>query len=111
MATQRDIENTAPHAPRSSEIPTVAIVSPEYFRKHGVPEHPSDLDDHACLTLRFQSHAPAYDWEFEKDDEAIVKKVHGPLIFSESDLCIEAAKEGHGIAFVTETVEPPHHNQ
>ncbi len=83
-------------------IRMVAIASPEYFRKHGVPEHPSDLDDHACLALRFSSHAPAYDWEFEKDDEAIVKKVHGPLIFSESDLCIEAAKEGHGIAFVTE---------
>ncbi len=74
----------------------------EYFRKHGVPEHPSDLDDHACLALRFNSHAPAYDWEFKKDGEVIVKKVHGPLIFSESDLCIEAAKEGHGIAFVTE---------
>ncbi|EPC00791.1 LysR family transcriptional regulator [Litchfieldella anticariensis FP35 = DSM 16096] len=83
-------------------IRMVAVAAPEYFRKHGVPKHPSDLDDHACLSLRFSSHAPAYDWEFEKEGEAIVKKVSGPLIFSESDLCIDAAKEGHGIAFVTE---------
>ena len=26
----------------------------------------------------------------------------GPFIFNESDICIEAAREGHGIAFVVE---------
>lgn len=83
-------------------IRMVAVASPDYFRKHGVPEHPTELDDHDCLSLRFSSHAPAYDWEFEKDGEEIVKKVSGPLIFSESDLCVQAAKEGFGIAFVTE---------
>lgn len=83
-------------------IRMVAVASPDYFRKHGVPEHPTELDDHDCLSLRFSSHAPAYDWEFEKHGEEIVKKVSGPLIFSESDLCVQAAKEGFGIAFVTE---------
>ncbi len=83
-------------------IRMAAVASPEYFCKHGVPTHPSELDDHACLTLRFHSHAPAYDWEFEKDGEEIIKKVTGPFIFSESDFSIEAAREGHGIAFVTE---------
>ncbi len=83
-------------------IRMVAVASPEYFRERGVPEHPTDLDDHACLQLRFHSHASPYDWEFEKDGEEIVKKVSGPFVFSESDICIDAAKEGHGIAFVTE---------
>jgi len=83
-------------------IRMAAVAAPHYFRTHGVPEHPSDLDSHACLALRFHSHAPAYDWEFEKGSEEIVKKVSGPFIFSDSDICIEAAKEGHGIAFVTE---------
>jgi len=52
--------------------------------------------------LRFHAHGAIYDWEFEKDGEALVKKVPNQFIFSESDICIEAAKAGHGIAFVTE---------
>lgn len=79
-----------------------AVATPEYFKRHGVPKHPHDLDEHACLVLRFHAHAPVYDWEFEKEGEEIVKHVSGPFIFSESDVCIEAAKAGHGIAFVTE---------
>ncbi|MBB5320512.1 LysR family transcriptional regulator [Marinobacter oulmenensis] len=79
-----------------------AVASPEYCRKHGVPEHPTDLDNHDCLTLRFSPHSSAYDWEFEQNGETIVKKVSGPLIFSESDLCVQAAKEGLGISFVME---------
>lgn len=83
-------------------IRLAAVATPGYLQEHGVPEHPDDLDRHACLLLRFQAHAPVYDWEFEKDGKEIVKKVSGPFIFSDSDICIEAAKAGHGIAFVTE---------
>ena len=83
-------------------VSLAAVATPDYFRKHGVPEHPDELDHHACLSLRFNALAPAYDWEFEKDGIEIVKKVSGPFIFSESDMCIDAAREGHGIAFVTE---------
>lgn len=79
-----------------------AVASPDYFKARGVPQHPSELDDHACLALRFHTHDSAYDWEFEKDGKEIIKKVSGPFIFSESDICIDAAKDGHGIAFVTE---------
>eukprot|EP00003_Mantamonas_plastica_P029651 TRINITY_DN705_c0_g1_i1.p1 TRINITY_DN705_c0_g1~~TRINITY_DN705_c0_g1_i1.p1 ORF type:complete len:297 (+),score=6.16 TRINITY_DN705_c0_g1_i1:94-984(+) len=84
------------------QITMAAVASPQYFRAHGVPEHPSEFDNHACLAMRFSPTASPYDWEFEKGGEVIVKKVHGPLICSDSDMCIEAAREGHGIAFVTE---------
>ncbi|MGA0565119.1 LysR family transcriptional regulator [Ancylobacter sp. VNQ12] len=83
-------------------IRMAAVASPNYFRSHGVPEHPTDLDGHACLGLRFNPHALPYEWEFEKDGEAITRKVSGPFMFNESDVCIEAAREGHGIAFVVE---------
>lgn len=83
-------------------IRLAAVATPGYFQQHGVPEHPDDLDNHACLALRFHAHAAIYDWEFEKDGEELIKKVTGPFIFSESDIAIEAAKAGHGIAFVTE---------
>lgn len=81
----------------------LAIVgSPEYFRDHPTPEHPSDLDAHRCLAMRFAPHSAPYDWEFEKGGEEIVKKIAGPFIFNDSDLVIDAAKQGHGLCCVTE---------
>ncbi|MFT3691327.1 LysR substrate-binding domain-containing protein [Paenirhodobacter sp.] len=79
-----------------------AVAAPGYFRNRPIPEHPDDLDHHLCLTMRYAPHARPYDWEFEKDGEEIVKKVSGPFIFNDSDMVIEAAKEGHGICMVTE---------
>src|SRR5690606_105688 len=60
-------------------IRLAAVASPLYFQEHGIPEHPDDLDHHACLTLRFHAHASIYDWEFEKGGEEIVKKISGPF--------------------------------
>lgn len=79
-----------------------AVATPGYFEAHGLPRHPDDLDAHDCLRLRFSPHAPTYEWEFERGEEEIVKKVSGPFVFSDSGVCIEAARAGHGIAFVTE---------
>lgn len=84
------------------DLRMAAVAAPPYLRTHGTPEHPDDLDHHACIGLRFHSQASTYDWEFERDGEELAKKVTGPFIFSESDVCIEAARAGHGIAFVTE---------
>lgn len=86
----------------SPPIRMAAVATPAYLQRRGVPEHPDDLDHHACLGLRFHANAPTYDWEFEKDGEEIQKKTAGPFVFSESDICVEAARAGHGIAFVTE---------
>lgn len=83
-------------------IRMAAVASPDYLKSRGIPEHPAELDRHACLGLRFDPHAPAYEWEFEKNGEAITRKVSGPFIFNESDICVEAARDGHGIAFVIE---------
>lgn len=80
-----------------------AVAALGYFKARPLPRHPCDLDGHDCLALRFNPHAPPYEWEFEKDGEAIVRKVTGPFIFNDSDLCLEAARAGHGIAFVLET--------
>lgn len=80
-----------------------AVAAPAYFKTRTPPRHPSDLDDHDCLALRFNPHAPPYEWEFEKDGEAIVRKVAGPFIFNDSDICLDAARAGHGIAFVLES--------
>lgn len=86
--------------PVSAPVQMAAVGAPAYFAARGVPLHPRDLDQHDCLTMRFGPNAPIYDWEFEKNGEALVRKVSGPFTFNEADFCVQAAKEGYGIAFV-----------
>ncbi|KJZ18582.1 LysR family transcriptional regulator [Loktanella sp. S4079] len=87
--------------PVGPPIEMAAIGSPSYFAKKGVPQTPADLDSHDCITMRFGVGTTPYDWEFEKDGVELVKRVTGPFIFSEGDLCVDAARAGYGIAFVT----------
>ncbi|WP_244158320.1 LysR family transcriptional regulator [Salinicola socius] len=88
--------------PVSPPLRLAAVATPAYLQSRGTPQHPDDLEQHDCLTIRFRPDGSVYHWEFEKDGQQLVKRVTGPFIFSESDLAIEAARAGHGIAFVLE---------
>ena len=88
--------------PAGPPLRLAAVGSPAYFANRGVPLHPDDLDQHDCLTMRFSATSTIYDWEFEREGQELVKRVTGPFVFNESDLLIDAAKNGHGIAYVTE---------
>ncbi|WP_246739559.1 LysR family transcriptional regulator [Martelella sp. HB161492] len=87
--------------PVGPPVEMAAVATPDYFARRGVPLHPADLDAHDCLVLRFGAISAPYDWEFERDGEAITRRVTGPFLFNESGLCVDAAREGFGIAYVT----------
>ncbi len=87
--------------PVGPSVEMAAVGSPAYFEKRGVPLHPADLDRHDCIVMRFGATSAAYDWEFERDGEEIVRKVSGPLLFNEAEFCVQAAREGYGICYVT----------
>ena len=48
-----------------------------------------------------------YRWEFEKDGEALVVDVSGPLIVDDADLMIRAAIDGLGLTFSFEEYVAP----
>jgi DNA-binding transcriptional LysR family regulator len=86
-----------PIGPREQRFATAA--APSYLKRHGRPEHPRDLLDHACLRARFPSGAMP-SWEFERDGEAVKIDPTGPLIVSAggaSDLAVDATVAGIGI--------------
>jgi DNA-binding transcriptional LysR family regulator len=91
--------------PMSSPIRASIVASPAYLEKHGVPSHPRHLLDHLCIRRRFAS-GQVYRWEFEKDGEAIVLDVSGPLILGDDRLVVEAAVGGAGIAFLLHHMAP-----
>jgi DNA-binding transcriptional LysR family regulator len=94
-------------AVRVSRDQRLAVVgSPEYFALHPKPGSPHELLTHRCINLRGGSARP-YRWEFEKDGEAVVVDVSGPLIVDDADLMIRAAMDGLGLTFSFEEYVAP----
>ena len=96
-----------PIGPRTERF--AAAASPEYLARRGVPNHPRDLLQHACMRGRFLSGA-IYPWEFARDGQALTVEPTGPLIVtpSSSDVAIGAAIAGHGIVYLFEEWLAPH---
>ena len=84
------------------ELRMAVVASPDYLRKHGVPQTPHDLTAHACINVRLPSSGGLYAWEFEKEGRALNVRVDGPLVFNEMDMVLVAAVASFGIAFALE---------
>lgn len=92
-----------PIGPRTQRFATAA--APGYLDRHGRPEHPRDLLDHACLRGRFASGALTSPWEFERGEELVRIEPQGPVIASVSgaaDLLVDLALAGSGILHLFE---------
>ena len=86
-----------PIGPRRQRFATAA--APAYLDRHGRPQHPHDLLQHACIGGRFAGGAMLA-WEFERDGAVVRIHPTGPLtvrIGAAFDLAVEAAIAGVGI--------------
>jgi len=82
------------------------FAAPSYIARHGRPEEPEDLLQHACIRHRYPSGAPL-PWEFEKDGRDIRIQPPGRLISSDPDLQIRAAMDGAGCLLTFEQFARP----
>ena len=96
-----------PIGPRTQRFAVAA--APAYLARRGVPEHPRDLLQHACLRGKFLSGAMP-PWEFERDGQTLSVEISGPLIVTptEADLAVSAAVAGHGVIYLFEEWLQPH---
>lgn len=81
-----------------------AAASPAYLARHGRPEHPRDLLEHACLRGRFPSGSMP-PWDFERDGEEVVVDPTGPMVVrigGGTDLTVDVAIGGTGIVYLFE---------
>ena len=81
------------------EVKMIAVASPDYVALRGMPKSPADLHRHACINWRLQVDGRAYRWEFEKKGKRVEIAVEGPLVTNDSDIGVEAALQGLGIAY------------
>ena len=77
------------------------VGSPAYFKQHGKPRTPADLQKHACIQNMYPSGAP-YPWTFTREGKAIDFQPTGPLSLDDHELMVQAAIAGAGLAYVWE---------
>lgn len=79
----------------------LAMASPAYLAEHGDPATPDDLKRHRCIRQRLPG-GRLYRWEFARGRDEFAVDVPGMLTLDHSELMVEAAIDGLGIAFVPE---------
>jgi len=82
------------------------FASPGYVADRGLPEHPRDLVNHACIRNRLPG-GRLYHWEFEKHGERLSIDVKGVLTLNHMSLMIEAAVAGMGVIYTLERAARP----
>jgi len=86
----------------TGEMEMMAVASPRYLTRRGVPETPGDLHAHACINWRWPSDGSIYRWEFEEDGAEFEVAVEGPLIASDVELVLQGALRDIGIAYTAD---------
>jgi DNA-binding transcriptional LysR family regulator len=92
-------------ARRLSPSKRIVCGSPAYFKRHGVPAMPADLQSHNCLLFT----APSYGetWRFSKDETHEEVKVQGNLRSANSLVLLSAAMADLGVIVVNEWIVRP----
>lgn len=79
----------------------VAIASPAYLERRGVPRVPGDLQQHNCISYR--NGAYLVPWDFGKGDQKMEISVSGSLTVNSMPLVVQAALDGIGIGYTIES--------
>ena len=100
----RLVESVPPDMIAVPIVPTVRSIvagAPSYLKGRKLPKTPHDLARHQCIRTRMAS-GRLYHWEFERHGESLTIDVPGVLTLDDSELMLEAAVDGAGLAYVTE---------
>jgi len=73
----------------------ILCASPDYLRRHGVPEHPSDIAKHAVISYTLLTMGEQ--WEFEGPQGAVSVKVVPRMRTNSGDTCCAAAVQHQGM--------------
>lgn len=83
----------------SGAIPTALVATADYLDRHPAPTTPHDLIAHECIGHRMGTGA-LHPWPFQEDGRPFSVKIKGRLTFNDSDLILDAAMAGRGLAYL-----------
>jgi len=84
----------------------ILCASPEYLRRHGTPEHPSDVARHSVIAYTLLSMGEQ--WEFQGPQGSISVKVQPRMRTNSGDTCCAAALQHQGIVLQPAFLVGPH---
>jgi DNA-binding transcriptional LysR family regulator len=86
-----------------------AIVgAPAYFSVMPAPTDPHDIRRHRCLNLREASSGAIIQWHFEREGEAFAMEAPGVFVTNDTDVILEAALSGVGLACLPQSTVERH---
>jgi DNA-binding transcriptional LysR family regulator len=88
----------------AQDMRMTVVGSPDYLERRGRPRTPQDLAEYDCICLRLPTHGALLHWEFKRRGKSTNVQVTGRLVFNATDMIIEAAMAGHGLAWVPAAV-------
>jgi DNA-binding transcriptional LysR family regulator len=88
----------------SPDVRMVVVGSSSYLAGRTIPQTPQDLTEHRCINIRLPTYGNFYAWEFAKDGRVLDVRVEGQCIFNTTPQVVQAALEGHGLAYVPEDI-------
>lgn len=101
------IEHDMVAVPLTGDQKEVAVATPAYLARHGVPEHPRDLVKHRCIGWRPSFDSQPHRWEFSRDGQSFAVDVDPQITTNDMLLMIRTALADGGVTFgIEETFRP-----
>jgi DNA-binding transcriptional LysR family regulator len=93
-----DLADSSLVSVRLADNRRMCVATPGYLKRHGTPQHPSELVKFDCLALSSEA-SQARGWAFLIDDELVHLKPGGPLDCSDGQVLHDWCLAGFGIAW------------
>jgi DNA-binding transcriptional LysR family regulator len=75
----------------------VVAAAPDYWARHGKPQHPDDLSGHSCLLYAYLANPS--DWPFQGPEGPFSVHVTGPYAANNGEILCAAAVAGCGVSY------------
>jgi DNA-binding transcriptional LysR family regulator len=78
----------------------VVCAAPSYWQAHGMPRHPSELEQHNCLCIRGNTGTVMDLWHFKRGEERVAVAARGWLVVDNAhrDIVRDTVLAGAGVA-------------
>ncbi|MEN9532052.1 MAG: hypothetical protein RIQ83_1276 [Pseudomonadota bacterium] len=94
--------------PLSGPLREALFASPDYLARHGNPTTPEQLCDHRLIRYRFSTSNRLSPLRLALEDNTPTPEMRNALIVNDTEVIIDAAKQGLGIGKMIEPLASPH---
>lgn len=93
-----DLPDSSLVSVRMADNRRLCVATPSYLKRHGTPQHPTELAKFDCLTLSSDA-SQTRGWAFQVAGDLVHLKPGGPLDCSDGQVLHDWCMEGYGIAW------------